>query len=353
MFDFTKEVIINNVESFKLVPSEDSKAGNGKNNARGDKFRVHGGGDYFANYVMGDVYVTEPQTGRRAVLTINAANIVSAIKNDDKHFQLSIEAGLDRDARSDWSTAVYLWKKPLTIDAFAKDWASGKENYNLAKLLKAVLTDYKFVHVLHGEEDAALANELGVENYDAGLVSVVGADYNVKINKISLTEAIDEKLIDIFAGSIHYMDSDQADVMATLGFDYVSNAVEFGTYNYMLHNLRMPTYENYRFTSPAAVEMPVAGADYVQFSFLYCVPRPGLGGLSVAGQYNHSVTTHVFFVKSGDVADEFKNVFSTFLGRDFIEVNHDTDKQDSLTILPDNFAAGSSVIDGDGGEDNM
>lgn len=283
MFDFTKEVVINSKDMFKAVTD----------GARGPKFNVHGGGDYFPQHVVsGKIYKTVAQDGALAVLKINAANLIKEITNADKHFSLNIELSLDRDARSDWGTSVYYFKKPMLVDAFAKEW-TGNEASKLAALLKGVLTDYKFVRVLEST-DASLATELGVSAPASGEVAIVGGDYNVKVSKVTVVDYVDEDTINtVYTG-------DPANAPACT---YTDNKVEFGTYNYLLKNLRMPTYENYRFTSPASVEMPVAGAKYVQYSFLYCVPRPGLGGLSVAGQTNHSTTTHVFFVKSDVVTD--------------------------------------------------
>lgn len=313
MFDFTKEVVINDVKSFATVEGE-----------RGKKFRVHDGGDYFANKIVDNkVYKTVAQDGALAVLKINAANLIKEITNADKHFSLNIELSLDRDARGDWGASVYYFKKPMLVDAFAKEW-TGNEASKLAALLKGVLTDYKFVYVLEST-DTVLAAELGVSAPASGEVAIVGGDYNVKVRKVTVVDYVDKDTINtVYAG-------DPAKAPACT---YTANKVEFGTYNYLLKNLRMPTYENYRFTSPAAVEMPVAGAKYVQYSFLYCVPRPGLGGLSVAGQTNHSTTTHVFFVKS-DVADEFeaalKSAGLTGVVDVDIQPNHDTVTDNEVT----------------------
>lgn len=339
MFDFTKEVVVNSKNMFKAVTE----------GARGAKFNVHGGGDYFAKYIVdGKVYKTVAQKGELAVLSINAAALVAEMKSEAKHFSLNIELGLDRDARQDWASAVYLFKKPMVVDVHAGAWAAGEENKELAKMLKSVLTDYKFVHVLlkGDESDEAFAMEIGVA-LGAG-VNIVGADYNVKVRKISVFEyscetrcgGASEEPDAIYAGR-----PEDAPAWA----EYKANVVEFGTYEYLLHNLRMPTYENYRFTSPAAVEMPMAGSEYVQYSFLYCVPRPGLGGLSVAGQFNHSTTTHVFFVNSAIAADFEKAMGDAGMSNiTEIEitpghVDKDSENLHDVNILPDSFATSASV----------
>ena len=94
------------------------------------------------------------------------------------------------------------------------------------------------------------------------------------------------------------------------GITVTKNVPEFGTYNYLIQNLRLPTYENLRFTSPAAVEMPAYNTNYVQYSFIYTVPRH-IGGTSVAGEVNHSTTTHTFYVAVGDASDTMDAALST------------------------------------------
>ena len=339
MFDFTKEVVINNGKQVAKISG-----------ATGDKFRVHGGGDYHAKYVVeGRGYKTEAQKGELAVLKIDADALVAAMASEAKHFTLNIELGLDRDARQDWASAVYLFKKPMVVDAYASAWgaapqesSASKDAYNLGLLLKSILTDYKFVHVFTADD--SIPEEFEVEAPAAGEILVVGSDYNVKVRKIGVYEYVcdvrcgdnaSEEPVAIYAGR-----PENAPDWA----EYKANAVEFGTYNYLLHNLRMPTYENYRFTSPAVVEMPMPGVNYTQYTFLYCVPRPGLGGLSVAGQFNHSTTTHVFFVAEDAKAD-FEAAFDAI---NWVEVNlgdHDSkgDEAHRVEILPDSFATSASV----------
>lgn len=340
MFDFTKEVVINN-KNFEVVESP-----------AGKKMRVHGGGEYFSQYIVSQkVYKTMARDAKLATLAIDADGLVSAISNDQKHFSLNIELTLDKDARGDWASAVYYFKNPMLIDAYAASWAdAGDELY---KLLSAVLTDYKFVHVLHGEFDAAFAAELGVEGYDPAKVYVVGADCHVKVRKVSVIEYNCDSRCEGTSEEPSVIYSGKAS-LAPEYMAYTDNVVEFGTYNYLLQNLRMPTYENYRFTSPAAVEMPMVGAKYVQFTFLYCVPRPGLGGLSVAGQYNHSTTTHVFFVEES-VAGDFEAMFASMVpvvSTSEIETDpgHDAHTDSALHEPGYDNVGGADVVDGDAGE---
>jgi len=69
----------------------------------------------------------------------------------------------------------------------------------------------------------------------------------------------------------------------------------FGDYNWILHNLRLPTLANEYIWSPNKPEMPIVGGEYTQFIIRMCVDRDGIAG-GVVGQRATSVTTHVLYV---------------------------------------------------------
>jgi len=71
----------------------------------------------------------------------------------------------------------------------------------------------------------------------------------------------------------------------------------FGDYNWIIHNLRLPTAANTGFWSPAkqADELPIVGQNYTQFIITMCVDRDGIAG-TVVGDRATSVTTHVLYV---------------------------------------------------------
>ena len=71
----------------------------------------------------------------------------------------------------------------------------------------------------------------------------------------------------------------------------------FGDYNWILHNLRLPTAANYYPWSPAnrMGEMPVPGQTYHQFIIRLKKERDGIMG-EIVGARGTSVTTHVLYV---------------------------------------------------------
>lgn len=100
----------------------------------------------------------------------------------------------------------------------------------------------------------------------------------------------------------------------------------FGDYNWIIHNLRLPTLANTHFWSPTvqAGEMPVVGGKYTQFTIEMRVDNVGIAGEAV-GQRHTSTTKHVLYVAgecactSGTTttdADKVYNALYTVLGGD-------------------------------------
>ena len=71
----------------------------------------------------------------------------------------------------------------------------------------------------------------------------------------------------------------------------------FGTYSYLLHNLRLPTAARYGAFAWNKEESPVPGVVYDEYVIRYCVNR-GEIGLNAVGDTVKSVTTHVIYVPS-------------------------------------------------------
>lgn len=137
---------------------------------------------------------------------------------------------------------------------------------------------------------------------DAGLIE--GTSNYMTFDKVSL-ERYDETTCDSCQGKYHRVD-------LVKGTDYVieNNVESFATAQWLLENLRFPTYPNIRYAS-ANNEMPVAGKVYVEYAFTYEVPRVGLGGLSGVGQGMSAVTRHIFYVPATE-APAFEAKFKGF-----------------------------------------
>lgn len=264
MFGFQKEVVINSKDVIEKISD---------NAVRID-------GMLYKKAYMGKVFKTMPVEGTPAAVTLALANYKG------KYVSILIELGLDKDYRGDFASALYYFRKPILVD-LKVDSAE-----NVAKAInKSLPTDYKMMKA------TASGDNVTVEALDAGYIKVL---------KVVLKEH-DEK------GDVSNTVTWDPTAGTVAGITVTKNVPEFGTYNYLIQNLRLPTYENLRFASPAAVEMPAYNTNYVQYSFIYTVPRH-IGGTSVAGEVNHSTTTHTFYVAE-NLADTMDGVFSTETGK--------------------------------------
>lgn len=297
MFNFQKEVVLNDVAQAKVVEVQTAGLGAPKISK---KVRIHDGGEYYPKYIVdGQIFKTEPVIGSVFELTLKMDQILK--KTTSKHLQILVELGLDRDYRGDYGSALYYFRKPLLIDVKLPDDAANAAK-EVTKAFETVIpTEYKFVNVV---------------KYSSGNnVVIKGADSYQFVKRLLITSFECETRCDGSSEEpkiVLELSSAALDKESTVT-DYTPNKVEFGTCEYLLHNLRLPTYENIRFTSSSAPEMPVKGMTYNQYSFAYCVPRPGLGGMSVAGQTNYSTTVHTIYVPSKD-ASTFEGYFTTAAG---------------------------------------
>lgn len=258
MFDFQKEVVLNSLDSVK-------KFENG--------FRVDG--MLYKNEYVGPVYKTEAVDGAKAKLVIDLAAVKSAVTNV---MQFVIELGLDNDYRGDFGSVLFYFRKPIVV---TMDVNSDVDT--VAKAFeKAGVVDYKLYTVSVEGEKITLEmadNYITVRKAEVmDLVCTPGCNEQGEVSTLAYTFDLSDSTV------------------------YTKNNVGFGTYDYMIHNLRLPTYANIRFASPAEAEMPVKGGKYTQYSFEYTVPRR-LGGLSVASQKTESTTIHTFFVLSTEAAN--------------------------------------------------
>lgn len=103
----------------------------------------------------------------------------------------------------------------------------------------------------------------------------------------------------------------------------IANGKEgFGTYTYIMKNLRLPTLEALRFGSPTQDEMPVMGMLYNQYTLEYCKDR-GIMGSDAVGDTVTSITHHVFFVRQ-DLASAFEAAI-TAAGLSLETITNDND----------------------------
>lgn len=137
---------------------------------------------------------------------------------------------------------------------------------------------------------------------EGSIVTITATDEYQRFEKVDIEEYV--KNDSPLYGSFEVVKS--AKVAETEGADenfVIEQGVEgFGTYQWILKNLRLPTVERTSWTAINADEAPIIGAKYDEFVIRYCTERGVMGGDAV-GEVTKSLTTHVFYVNKEVSAD--------------------------------------------------
>lgn len=103
----------------------------------------------------------------------------------------------------------------------------------------------------------------------------------------------------------HYTDLD-------VDVTYVDGVDHFLTYDWMIANLRLPTWAHTRFGAEHEHENPIKGVIYDQYTLHYCKNSSVLGTGNV-GQPTKATTTHVFFLPQGELSSKFETLLNKVL----------------------------------------
>lgn len=115
----------------------------------------------------------------------------------------------------------------------------------------------------------------------------------------------------------------------------------FGSYDWMIRNLRVPTVEQTRFMGTFTDELPRAGSYYTQFVLEYEKSRE-ITGTNAIGAPATSKTRHTFFVVDTGASDNTNPAYKFYQD---IQTVLGTSAEDYVTNIPDSDA-GSSYTDG-------
>ena len=303
MFQFTTTNVINsNVDLSTGKPLWSTKAAEGTSPASMHIKRVN---NFTADSVTA-IYKAVGTDPELAKVTLDLSQI-NGTKGDT--FRLSIYVGLTQASQdSRYSNDMILKGKPFSVDfvfTTAEDTAE-----TLAKTIKkydVLVYGDKLLNVSHSGTFITIeaTNEyqrfktVNIEKFDEskhfgmGEYTVVRSldDIEKKNSNATVTETEEGK----FAGK-----------------------EGFGTYSYLLHNLRLPTSARTQAFGINQDETPIVGAKYNQYTIHYCTNRGPLG-LNAVGDTVKSVTTHVFYVKS-DLATAFEEALAVIAPEAGIEV---------------------------------
>ena len=299
MFQFTTTNVINS--------DKDLTAGKALYEVSGDTLMVKRVANFKKSNVSA-IYKAAATDPENAKVTINLGDITA---NAGDMLNLSIYVGLTQASQdSRYSNDMIYKGKPFSVD-FVWQAASTSPSVtaaaNTAK--KLVETIKKYALLVYGEKllDASCSGnfvtieatteyqrfkKLEVAKY------VKSNDAYPFMDKLSVVKTLD---------TIAVKTSNAAVTASAEGF--FAGKEGFGTYSFLLHNLRLPTSARTRAFGINQDETPIVGAKYNQYTIHYCANR-GVLGTNAVGDSVKSVTTHVFYVKS-DLADAFETALGS------------------------------------------
>lgn len=211
--------------------------------------------------------------------------------------RLSIYVGLSQASQdSRYSNDMIYKGKPFSVDFVWQDNAA-----NSAK--KLVETIKKYSLLVYGEKLLTASNS-------GAFITIEATNEYQRFRRVDLEKF--DKATNEYPYSGKYTVIKSLSNLASKTSTQLNGTTEgffagkegFGTYSFLLHNLRLPTSARTRAFGINQDETPIVGAKYNQYTIHYCANR-GVLGLNAVGDTVKSVTTHVFYVKS-DLAVDFE-----------------------------------------------
>lgn len=243
------------------------------------------------------IYKAEANDPEMAKVTIDLSQISGT---DGESYRLSVYIGLTQASQeSRYANDLILKGKPFTVDFVWKTSAADVAK-NLVKIIN------KYAVMVYGEK---LLNV----SYSGAYLTIEAVNEYQRFRKVNI-EKFDK---DAYFGRGEYNAvrtledlSEQASNAALTGTveGYFVGKEGFGTYSYLLHNLRIPTAMRTRAFGVNLDENPIIGAKYNQYTIRYCADR-GVLGTNAVGDTVKSVTTHAFYVNQS-VASEFEEALT-------------------------------------------
>lgn len=310
MFDYTKETILNSVTDKNVQ-------------AITGLLRIFRVGEYKVDYkstniVDGKVYKAKGTEGTKATATITV--VAGNSGSNGGKYRVTVNMKNNSKFYADYATAVWKFQKPI----YAEFTVVGDSTDNTTDLMAT-----------------KIANAIKLALPENNKYITVTADKNkVIITATDATDMFESVVIEKYEPNSVLPSEGQYVVSTVVGtIAKTDNKVPFATGDWLIENLRFPSYPNTRYNSINGDEKPVPGQLYIQYSFRYIAERKNLSGIGSVGQRLVSITNHVFYIPS-TLETTFETKLKTAFGEDvmaqekFIEIiGNDSIAKGSIVTL--------------------
>lgn len=222
---------------------------------------------------------------------------ISALGKTEGNFRIAMYIKLAQSSANSYYANDLVFKgKPFYVEFV---WKKGEQAADVAKKIKDTVKKYMLTVY---EKDLVKVSVNGTK------VVIDGIDEYQRFSRVDIEEYVKD-LTTPLPGTFEVIKSaltedHKKDAEYDEKFTIEQGVEGFGTYQWILKNLRLPTAARTSWTAINADEVPVIGAKYNEYIIRYCVNRGIMGGDAV-GEVTKSLTTHVFYVNQ-NVSAQFE-----------------------------------------------
>ena len=325
MFKFTTQTVLNSVIQATDAQVKNGSATKGYNLIKGtnpNKPEVRIGNLRFNAADIEDIQEVPSTPEHLAKVTFDMNKLPkTSNKFDEGSYRIQIYVGLSMNSQDSYYSNAFVYKgKPLYIEFPVKESdtaaqvaqriKTASDKYQLFtmqdKILKVTATNGNVTfEAVNGYQ---LIKEAKLQRFDPECCQNAGEFVDIIIGVPVMYQLNNNG--EVVVGNKVFEDG----AGRALADDEV--AIEPGLeafldYDWLIHNLRLPTNANTAFWAVTKPEMPVVGGTYTQFILRMVKERDGIAG-GIVGERATSVTTHVFYVlnQGSNVAD-FRTAIAT------------------------------------------
>lgn len=319
MFNFTTQTIFNSIIKTTENDIRDKKAPKGyniitKDGDNGPELRI-GNTRFNADNVL-DIQIKNHTVENLAKVEFDIDKLITLVTADSKdvqegNYRIVLYIGLSMNSQDSFYANDFVYKgKPLFIEFPIK---ANDEAADVAKRIVKIANKYMLFmaqeKILNVSEEEGKVTFEGINGYQIIKKALVqkydpnakqidccnnNGDFTDIMIGVPVTYTTDPTTGEVTVGT-QTLDEDGLRDLADNEIAIEPGLEAFGDYNWIIHNLRLPTLANTYFWAVTKSEMPVVGGNYTQFIIRLCTERDGIGG-EVVGQRATSVTNHVLYV---------------------------------------------------------
>lgn len=304
MFQFTTTTVINSNEDYTsglkpLWSAQEAKDGKPANMNIKRHLR-------FIKDNVVSITKAEYTAPKFAKATLN----ISALGKTEGNFRIAMYIKLAQSSANSYYANDLVFKgKPFYIEFV---WKKGEQAADVAKKIKDIVKKYMLT---------VYEKDLVKVSVDGTNVVIDGIDEYQRFSRVDIEEYVKDPTtplpgkFEVIKSALTEDHKDDAEYDED--FTIEQGVEGFGTYQWILKNLRLPTAARTSWTAINADEVPVIGAKYDEYIIRYCVNRGIMGGDAV-GEVTKSLTTHVFYVNQ-NVSAQFEAALAIIAPADGIE----------------------------------